>query len=96
MRRKITQRNIAIMCGCTCAYVSRVLNNPKMHNTPKANDIKRLAYDHLEGIIKDPLFLQLIRRYKPKTTDEENTLDEWKYTFKLYNNKLSELEKTRK
>ena len=96
MRKKITQKNIAVMCGCTCAYVSRVLTNPKAHNTQKANDIKRLAYDHLEGIIKDPLFLQLIRRYKAKTTDEENTLDEWKYTFKLYNNKLSELEKTRK
>lgn len=83
------------MCRCTCAYVSRVLNNPKEHDTQKAKDIKRLAYDHLEGIIKDPLFLQLVRRYKPKTQEEEDTLDEWKYTYKLYNNKLKELEKQR-
>lgn len=95
MRRKITQRNIAVMCGCTSTYVSRVLNNPQIHNTEKAKMIKRLAYDHLEGIIKDPLFLQLIRRYKAKTQEEEDTLDEWKYTFKLYNNKLKELERVK-
>lgn len=93
MRRRITQKSIAVVCQCTSTYVSRVLNNPKNHNTEKAKMIKRLAYDHLEGIIKDPLFLQLIRKYKPKTQEEEDTLDEWKYTFKLYNNKLMELER---
>ncbi len=93
MRRKITQKSIAVICSCTTTYVSRVLNNPKQHNTERAKQIKRLAYDHLEGIIRDPLFLTLIRKYKPKTQDEEDTLDEWKYTFKLYNNKLAELEK---
>lgn len=93
MRKRLTQRNIAVMCQCTCTYVSRVLNNPKQYNTEKAKYIKRLATDHLEGIIKDPLFLQLIRKYKPKTQEEEDTLDEWKYTFKLYNNKLKELER---
>ena len=93
MRRKITQKNIAVMCRCTCAYVSRVLNNPKGHNTEKANNIKRFAYDHLEGIIKDPLFLHVIRKYKARTEEEHETLHEWESTFKLYHNKLSELEK---
>lgn len=83
------------MCGCTEVYVSMVLNNPHEYNTEKANNIKRLAYDHLESIIKDPLFMQLIRRYKPRTQEEEDTLDEWKYTVKLYNNKLKELNKTK-
>lgn len=95
MRKKITQKNIASMCRCTPSYVSRVLNNPKDHNTKKADEIKRLAYDHLETIIKDPLFFELLRRYKPKTREEEETIDEWKYTFRLYNNKLAELRKDR-
>lgn len=93
MRRKITQRNIAVICGCSTTYVSKVLNNPKDYNTERAKQIKRLAYDHLESIITNPLFLTLIRKYRPKTQIEEDTLDEWKYTFKLYNNKLSELER---
>ncbi len=93
MRRKLTQSNIAVICNCTTTYVSRVLNNPNDYNTERARQIKRLAYDHLEGIITNPLFLTLIRKYKPKTQHEEDTLDEWKYTFKLYNNKLAELEK---
>jgi len=95
MRRKITQKNIAVICKCTTTYVSRVLNNPKQHNTERAKQIKRLAYDHLEGIIRNPLFLAMVRKYKARTQDEEDTLDEWKYTFKLYNNKLAELEKVR-
>jgi predicted transcriptional regulator len=93
MRKKITQKRIALMCRCTPAYVSRVLNNPKAHNTVKAIDIKRLAYDHLEDMIRDPLFLEVIKRFKPKTQEEEETIFEWRMTFKLYNNKLSELEK---
>lgn len=93
MRRKITQKNIAVICSCSTTYVSKVLNNPKDYNTERAKQIKRLAYDHLESIITNPLFLSLIRKYRPKTQIEEDTLDEWKYTFKLYNNKLSELER---
>lgn len=93
MRRKITQKNIAVMCNCTEVYVSRVLNNPKEYETEKAKMIKRFAQDHLEEIVKNPLFLQLIKRYKPKTQDEDDTLDEWKYTAKLFNNKLKELNK---
>lgn len=95
MRRKNTQKQIAILCQCTTVYVSRVLNNPKQYTTEKAKMIKRLAYDHLESIIKDPLFLQLIRKYRPKTQEEEDTLDEWKYTFRLHNNKLTELERVK-
>lgn len=95
MRRKITQKNIAVICGCTVTYVSRVLNDPKQYNTERAKQIKRLAYDHLESIVTNPLFLAMIRKYKPKTQLEEDTLDEWKYTFKLYNNKLAELEKVK-
>lgn len=93
MRRKITQKNIAVMCGCTEVYVSRVLNNPKEYETEKAKMIKRFAYDHIEDIVKNPLFLQLIKRYKAKTQEEDDTLDEWKYTAKLYNNKLKELKR---
>lgn len=95
MRRKITQKNIAVITKCTAAYVSRVLNNPKQYNTERAKHIKRLAYDHLESIITNPLFMSLIRKYRARTQEEEDTLDEWKYTFKLYNNKLSESEKLR-
>lgn len=83
------------MCGCTEVYVSMVLNNPNDYQTEKATNIKRLAYDHLESIIRDPLFMQLIRKYKPRTQEEEDTLDEWKYTAKLYNNKIKELNKTK-
>ncbi len=93
MRRKTTQKNIALMVGCSTVYVSRVLNHPKDHNTEKAKMIKRLAHDHLESIIKDPLFLQLIRKYRPKTREEEDTLFEWRSTFNLHNDKLKELEK---
>lgn len=95
MRKKNTQKNIAVICKCTTSYVSRVLNNPKDYNTKLAADIKRLAYDHLESIIRDPLFRELIRRYKAKTQEEEDTLDEWKYTFRLYNDKLAELRRER-
>lgn len=95
MRKKNTQKIIAVLCECTTVYVSRVLNNPKQYNTERAKQIKRLASDYLETIIRDPLFLQLIRKYRPKTQEEEDTLDEWKYTHKLYNNKLIELRRER-
>jgi len=95
VRRKITQRNIAVMCGCSEVYVSRVLNNPKNYNTETAKLIKRFAYDHFESIISDPLFMALIRKYRPKSQEEEDTLDEWKYTAKLFGNKKRELDKIR-
>lgn len=83
------------MCGCTEVYVSMVLNNPDKYKTEKASNIKRLAYDHLESIIRDPLFMQLVRKYRAKTQEEEDTLDEWKYTAKLYNNKIKEINKAK-
>lgn len=91
MRKRITQRNIAVMCRCTEVYVSRVLNDPKSYNTQKAQMIKRLAYDHLESIIKDPLFIHIVRKYKPKNEEEYDTILEWVNTWKLYNDKTKEL-----
>ena len=84
---------LARVCGVTRQYVTKVLKDPGIRSE-KAKMIRRMHRENLAGIVGHPLFKTIIRRYKPKTRQEEDLLFEWINTHNIlsdFKNKIKDI-----